>query len=61
LMNQEGPLLAATKRAHLAIPVKFEGCRYSFVCPYAFDRCKVERPKLIEVSSGHKVSCFKVT
>ncbi|MFI5419739.1 MAG: ABC transporter ATP-binding protein [Nitrososphaerales archaeon] len=61
LMRQEGPLLLATKRAQVQIPLKFEGCRYSFVCPYAFDKCRAERPKLIEVSSGHKVACFKVT
>jgi oligopeptide/dipeptide ABC transporter ATP-binding protein len=61
LMNQEGPLLAATKRGNVAIPLKFEGCRYSFTCPYAFDRCRDERPRLIEVSSGHQVACFKVT
>ena len=60
LMNQEGPLLAATRKVNIAIPSKFEGCKYSFVCPYAFDRCRTERPQLIEVSSNHKVACFKV-
>ncbi len=61
LMKQEGPLLAATRKGNVTIPLKFEGCRYSFVCPFAFDRCRAERPKLVEVSSGHKVACFKVT
>jgi len=61
LMNEEGPLLAATKKGNVSIPLKFEGCRYSFTCPYAFDRCRGERPKLIEVGSGHQVACFKVT
>jgi peptide/nickel transport system ATP-binding protein len=60
LMNQEGPLLATTKRSNVVIPSKFSGCRYSFVCPYAFDRCKGENPHLIEVSANHKVACFKV-
>ncbi len=60
LMKQEGPLLAATRKGTVVIPSKFEGCRYSFVCPYAFDRCRGERPRLIEVSPGHKVACFKV-
>jgi len=62
LMKKEAPqLLAATRKGNVTIPLKFEGCRYSFVCPFAFDRCRVERPQLIEVSMGHKVSCFKVT
>lgn len=60
LMKQEGPLLATTKRANVIIPSRFEGCRYSFVCPYAFDRCRGERPRLIEVTPDHKVACFKV-
>jgi len=60
LMNQEGPLLAATRKGNITIPAKFEGCKYSFVCPYAFDRCKSEHPRLIEVSSNHRVACFKV-
>jgi peptide/nickel transport system ATP-binding protein len=60
LMNQEGPLLIATKRANVNIPSRFDGCKYSFVCPYAFDRCKIEKPQLIEVTPNHKVACFKV-
>lgn len=61
LMNQEGPLLVASRKGNITIPRKFEGCKYSFVCPFAFDRCRVERPRLVEISSGHKVACFKVT
>ncbi len=33
------------------------GCRFHPRCPYAFDRCKVEEPKLKEVESGHFVAC----
>jgi len=33
------------------------GCAFHTRCPYAFDRCKVETPKLMEVSPGHGVSC----
>ncbi|MBV8493575.1 MAG: dipeptide ABC transporter ATP-binding protein [Alphaproteobacteria bacterium] len=33
------------------------GCAFHTRCPYAFDRCKVETPKLVEVSPGHGVSC----
>lgn len=60
LMKHEGPLLTATKRANVVIPSNFKGCKYNFVCPYAFDRCKNEKPQLIEVSANHKVACFKV-
>jgi oligopeptide/dipeptide ABC transporter ATP-binding protein len=34
------------------------GCRFNPRCPYSFDRCRVEEPKLIEVEPGHLVSCF---
>src|SRR5204862_2677038 len=33
------------------------GCAFHTRCPYAFDRCKVDAPKLVEVSPGHGVSC----
>ncbi len=33
------------------------GCRFHPRCPYAFDRCKVEEPKLKEVEPGHYVAC----
>jgi len=33
------------------------GCRFHPRCPYVFDRCKVEEPKLIEMSPGHPVAC----
>jgi peptide/nickel transport system ATP-binding protein len=36
-------------------------CRYTSSCPYAFDKCHREHPILLEVGSGHKVACFKVT
>jgi oligopeptide transport system ATP-binding protein len=49
------------KRANVKIPVNFEGCRYSFLCPYAFDRCRNEHPTLVEIGGGHKVACYKVT
>ncbi len=34
------------------------GCRYADRCPSVMDICKSKPPKLIEVSPGHKVSCF---
>ncbi len=34
------------------------GCRFHPRCPNAMDRCKVEKPKLVEVEPGHWVACF---
>jgi oligopeptide/dipeptide ABC transporter ATP-binding protein len=33
------------------------GCAFHTRCPYAEARCKVDAPKLVEVSPGHGVSC----
>jgi oligopeptide/dipeptide ABC transporter ATP-binding protein len=33
------------------------GCRFHTRCPYAFDRCRVEEPKLIEVAPRHFAAC----
>lgn len=49
------------KRANVKIPANFEGCRYSFLCPYVFDRCRNEHPTLVEIGGEHKVACYKVT
>ena len=39
-------------------PIKVPaGCRFHTRCPYAFDRCRVEEPKLKEPLSGHQVAC----
>ncbi|MCX8201625.1 MAG: peptide ABC transporter substrate-binding protein, partial [Candidatus Caldarchaeum sp.] len=32
-------------------------CRFHTRCPYAFDKCKVEEPKLIEAAPKHFVAC----
>ena len=32
-------------------------CRFHTRCPYAFDRCRVEEPKLAEVAPKHFVAC----
>jgi peptide/nickel transport system ATP-binding protein len=34
------------------------GCRFHPRCPKAFDKCPTQKPRLIEVSPGHLVSCF---
>ncbi len=34
------------------------GCAFHTRCPYAEARCKVDTPKLVEISPGHGVSCL---
>lgn len=36
-----------------------KGCRFRPRCKYAMDICSEKWPELVEVSSGHKVRCFK--
>jgi len=36
------------------------GCRFSPRCPFAFDRCHIERPPLYRISTYHQASCFLV-
>ena len=33
------------------------GCHFHTRCPYAFDRCKAERPAMREVGPGHFAAC----
>jgi oligopeptide/dipeptide ABC transporter ATP-binding protein len=35
------------------------GCSFHPRCPFAVDRCRVDRPALHEVSPGHFISCFR--
>ncbi len=37
------------------------GCRFHPRCPLAMDRCRVERPEVLEIEPGHSVACFAVT
>ena len=34
------------------------GCAFAPRCPYAFDRCRVERPALEQKARGHSSACF---
>jgi oligopeptide/dipeptide ABC transporter ATP-binding protein len=33
------------------------GCRFHTRCPYAFDRCRTEEPKMVEVAPRHYAAC----
>jgi oligopeptide/dipeptide ABC transporter ATP-binding protein len=34
------------------------GCAFHTRCRYAMDRCKTERPELVEIGGPHQVACF---
>lgn len=34
------------------------GCKFHTRCPFAFDRCKMENPRVVEISETHKCKCF---
>lgn len=34
------------------------GCLFHTRCPYCFERCRVERPTLVEIAAGHTVACW---
>ncbi|WP_425256232.1 oligopeptide/dipeptide ABC transporter ATP-binding protein [Microbaculum marinisediminis] len=36
------------------------GCTFHPRCPYAFDRCKAEEPRLLPVGENHLASCHAV-
>jgi len=36
------------------------GCYFHNRCPQAFDRCKKEKPQLVDLGNGHKIACFLV-
>ena len=36
------------------------GCTFHPRCPHAYERCKVERPELIDAPDGGQVACHAV-
>jgi oligopeptide/dipeptide ABC transporter ATP-binding protein len=36
------------------------GCRFHTRCPYAIERCRIERPQLLADSDGHATACHRV-
>ena len=41
-----------------SLPIK-NACKYSNRCRYAFERCRKEKPNLLEIKDGVMVSCHK--
>ena len=35
------------------------GCRFCTRCPYADERCRSERPGMLDLGNGHQVACFR--
>ena len=50
------PAIAGTVPSLSRIPA---GCRFHPRCPYAFEDCKINRPKIFETAPGHMVSCLR--
>jgi len=40
-----------------AIP---DGCKFNPRCPFAGERCRKERPPLVEIAPGHLAACWKL-
>jgi oligopeptide/dipeptide ABC transporter ATP-binding protein len=36
-----------------------EGCRFHARCPMAAEECRLDKPRLVEISPGHRVACFR--
>jgi peptide/nickel transport system ATP-binding protein len=36
----------------------FQGCKFTSRCPFAFDRCRSERPQLLSVNEEQRAACF---
>ncbi|MBL6454781.1 ABC transporter ATP-binding protein [Belnapia sp. T6] len=60
----EVPRIEARKRAFAGVKGEIpsplnppSGCHFHPRCPFAFDRCRVERPALKQVGPGHRSAC----
>ncbi|MDN3567088.1 ABC transporter ATP-binding protein [Paeniroseomonas aquatica] len=60
----EVPRIDARKRAFAGVKGEIpsplnppSGCHFHPRCPFAFDRCKVERPALRQIAAGHRSAC----
>jgi len=57
LSTDEGRLKAIPGQVPSALNYP-SGCHFFDRCPDAFDRCRNEKPKLIDLGNGHKAACF---
>jgi oligopeptide/dipeptide ABC transporter ATP-binding protein len=53
-LRRERMILRGEVASPLAVP---SGCRFHPRCPFAFDRCRVERPALRRLGDGREVAC----
>jgi oligopeptide/dipeptide ABC transporter ATP-binding protein len=53
-LRRERVLVRGEIASPLAVP---PGCRFHPRCPLAFDRCRVERPRLQAIGDGRQVAC----
>ena len=60
----EVPRIEARKRAFAGVKGEIpsplnppSGCHFHPRCPFAFERCRVERPALQQVGTGHRSAC----
>ena len=54
MVERKRIILAGDVPSPIELPT---GCRFHTRCPYAFDRCRVEEPRLQEVMPGHFAAC----
>jgi peptide/nickel transport system ATP-binding protein len=58
-LDLEPKQMLATIEGKVPAAVDFGcGCRFADRCPLAGDRCRVERPPLIELARGHSATCW---
>jgi oligopeptide/dipeptide ABC transporter ATP-binding protein len=55
--RRERAILQADMPSVLEAP---QGCRFHPRCPYAIERCRIERPALIADAGGHATACHRV-
>jgi peptide/nickel transport system ATP-binding protein len=56
--DNRGQPLTAIRGAVPSNPGALTGCPFESRCDFAFDRCRVERPRLIQVETGHLSACW---
>jgi peptide/nickel transport system ATP-binding protein len=56
-IRRDARRLLASKTSDVSIPT--QGCSFAPRCPYAIERCRVERPELRPTPSGSVVACHR--